>query len=528
MKEKIKSLYGGRGLPVALMFSASLSAIMLYVFRFVWVFVNIAVKAEAFMLAVQWVMIANAITLGVLSAIRLYEIKGKNGLIYKKKGYSILLGVLFGVTVLSLIIAVVFLIITALRESAGVSFEYLKALFPKASVFVLVPALALVLPKLSGKAKKAVICACIAAAFIAAVASVFPLMTYEITSDPVVIDNGKEYSVVFATTDYGTGYVTYSFEGRDYKLFDETAGRLNRAKLHSVCVPYEHLKNNEYAIGSTRVIEEYSYGSRLGKEVVSKDYMFAVNESEKQTYLAVSDWHTNLEGLYAAAENAGAYDAVILLGDATPGIDFENEAVRNIVEAGGYLSGGEMPVIFARGNHETRGAFAAELPDALGMEQMYFTAKFGDVAFVVLDSGEDKDDSHPEYGGMNNYAAYRQAQLEWLKGINVQAQRLIVLSHSWKISDVETEISDAAWQELDRLGADLVVSGHSHNCRFVGDADEREREIAQRYPDIKAYMDGGNAGEQYVASKLTITDESILIQAYSDKGEKVFDGEVNE
>ena len=126
-----------------------------------------------------------------------------------------------------------------------------------------------------------------------------------------------------------------------------------------------------------------------------------------------------LKTAYAAIEYVGDYDAVILMGDATPGVDYEEEVVKNIVEFAGKLSEGSMPVLYTRGNHETRGEYANKLADALGLDKFYYTADMGNYSFIVLDSGEDKDDSHAEYGGMTDYNTYRADMIEWLKGVNV-------------------------------------------------------------------------------------------------------------
>ena len=61
-------------------------------------------------------------------------------------------------------------------------------------------------------------------------------------------------------------------------------GRLNsNSKIHSISVPYEHLRNNTYSVGSTQVLEQYSYGSHRGKTVNSKKYTLKYNDSENQT-----------------------------------------------------------------------------------------------------------------------------------------------------------------------------------------------------------------------------------------------------
>ena len=164
--------------------------------------------------------------------------------------------------------------------------EYLKASSGLALGFILVPSLAVFLPSLSPKSKKIVTCLVLACTLVLSFITVFPIGSYEITSAPAVIDTGSGYSVVFATTSEGTGYVTYNHNGTDYKAYDNTGGRLNSdSKIHSVFVPYEHLKNNSYKVGSVKVIDGFSYGSRLGKEVVSERYSFKSNENETQNIL---------------------------------------------------------------------------------------------------------------------------------------------------------------------------------------------------------------------------------------------------
>ena len=104
----------------------------------------------------------------------------------------------------------------------------------------------------------------------------------------------------------------------------------------------------------------------------------------------------------------------------------------------------------------------------------------------------------------------------------VENEKIISLCHSWRISDVETELSDAGWAELDRLGVRLMISGHTHQCRLIGEADDREKEIFGRYPNIIGYMDGGKSGENYIASKLTLSADGISLYACNMNGEEIF------
>lgn len=503
-----------------------IGTIIYYAARASWVFIDISLNIEGFTFGLLYAMIAVAIIGAVLTALRLYETKKNGEEIYTKKWFGAISVVYTVISVLFFIAGFVFCYLSASAESASQYFPYLEKSLFNAAFFILVPFLVIFFPLFKGKARKAVTAIVLVVFTLIGICKVFPVGSYEITSNPTVIDTGKNYSVVFSTNAHGTGYVEYTYDGKDYKVYDNTAGRLNSDSLiHSISIPYEHLNNNTYKIGSVKVFEQYSYGSRTGKEVVSGEYKFSPVSADEITFLVISDWHTEIGRVYDTLEYIGDYDAVLLMGDASPGLDFEEEAVINTVEFAGEITGGAKPVIYARGNHETRGAYAGKLADSLGLDEFYYTADMGNYSFVVLDSGEDKDDSHPEYGGMTDYNTYRAEMVEWLKTTETENDKVIALSHSWQISSVEEELSQTAWNELDRLGATLVISGHNHHCRLLGET-EAEKAMLAAHPDITGYFDGGNQGDTYIASKLTLSPEEIHIEAYSNTGEKVLEHNV--
>ncbi len=524
MLKKSNALKSGI-LPSVFLVLTVISAILFRASRSNWVFINLTLGIESFTVILLTLMILTAVLLGILSALNLYGVKLNDKPFCETKTYKALLGAGVLLTVIFTVFSLIYSCGLFFGENREVFSLNLQKTIKEGALLIFIPFFAVFFPILGKKAKKVTAVAFFAFTILFGVNILFPLSGYDITSEPLVIDNGKEYSIVFSTSDRGTAYVEYSYNGKEYKVVDGIGGRMrSESKIHNISVPYEHLRNNSYKIGSTRVTEEFSYGSRLGKSVVSEEYKFIYNDSDNQTFLVISDWHTFLDRAYKAIDHLGNdYDAVILLGDATPGVDFEQQVISNIVQFGGKVSGGTKPVIYVRGNHETRGSYADELPTALGLEQLYYIADFGPYSFVVLDSGEDKDDSHPEYGGMNDYNTYRADMIEWLKEVEVKNEKVIALSHSWEISDVEEELSEAGWAELDRLGTRLIMSGHTHQCRFIGDNEGKEKETFSKYPDIIGYMDGGKSGDNYVASMLTLTSEGFTLKAADMNGEKVIE-----
>lgn len=427
-------------------------------------------------------------------------------------------GKIYGlVYIISIIITAVLTIydivsfIVAGEETIPVFFRLLLSELPFLLAVFLIMFLVFAFPKLKNGAFKKALSAVIAVGVIlSGVLRIFPCYTYKITCDPMVVDSGADYSVVFATNDEGTGYVTYEYDGKSYKVYDEDGGRIyGDSKIHTVSLPKEHLDGNTYKVGSVRVLDELSYGGRSGKEAVSKEYSFSAPSGEKQTYLTISDWHARLSKAYKSIENVKDYDGIIMLGDAVPGAMFEDEIVKYIVEFGGTLSKGEKPVIYVRGNHETRGPEASKLSGYLGLSSFYYTVGYGDYEFVVLDSGEDKEDSHPEYGGMVCYGDYRKNMVDWLETVEV-GDKAIALSHS---SDIcfEEDLHARAYSELKKLGINQIVSGHTHTMDFF----EQE--------GMNVYLDGNYS----VATLLTLQKDCYTIEAYSIDGEKIFEKTLN-
>ena len=509
-------------LPIIFLVVSVISAILFRAARSNWVFINLTLGIEAFTVILLSLMVLTAVLFTVLSALRIYEDKKSDDAFYQKKTYNVLLLAGIVLSVIFGVFAIIYSSGLAFGENSEVFTLNLKKSLSEGAFLIIVPFFAIFYPALGCKVKKAVLALAIIVTALLGINSFSPLSPYKITSTPMIIDNGSGYSVVFSTNDAGSAWIEYTFEGKDFKVFDQTGGRISsERRIHNISVPYEHLRNNTYKVGSTRIIEDFSYGSRTGKTVFSDEFTLTFNDKENQTWLVISDWHTMLNKAYSAIDNLKSeYDAVILLGDSTPGVDFEEQVITNTVQFGGEVSGGTRPILYVRGNHETRGSYADELPAALGLEQFYYTADIGPYSFVVLDSGEDKDDSHPEYGGLTDYNTYRADMIEWLKGTEVKNDKVIALSHSWRISDVEKELSVNGWSELTRLNTRLLLSGHEHKCRFIGE-NEDEKEYIEANPKITAYIDGGKVGDGYIASLLTLDGDGFEIRAVDNKGDEV-------
>ena len=94
------------------------------------------------------------------------------------------------------------------------------------------------------------------------------------------------------------------------------------------------------------------------------------------------------------------------------------------------------------------------------------------VAFLILDGGEDKPDSAPEYSGTAEYDVFRQAELEWLKEVIkdplfVDAPVKVAVMHipallfpdSWY---AQVWLNKNFVPVLNEAGVDVMLSGHHH------------------------------------------------------------------
>ena len=472
------------------------------------VFLDIALFA-GFTQILFWLIVVNAVVATVWAAL---AFKKRDFLDARSAPFSAAFAVTDFFTTAFCILNVV-LLISGGEETSPIVLQEAARLTPYALLYFAIVFFAIFFPEIKNKiARIAVVSVAAAALTLGAALTIYSPAIYDFESAPMVLDTGSDYSIVFATTDEGTGYVEYEYEGETYRVYDQKQGKIEcDSRVHSVRVPYEHLDNNSYSVGSTQMFEPYAYGSRRGKTITSEKYSFVPCDGETQVWLCVSDWHTRNDLAKQAVGYLGDYDGVILLGDASPDLNTEDELVRYLVAFGGDLSRGAMPVVYTRGNHETRGAYAPYLADALGLDEFFFEVKAGDYRFVVLDSGEDKEDGHDEYGGLADFAAYRAENTAWVESLSGD-EKTIAVCHSPRFF-LETELTDRAIAALKRLNTSLTLSGHWHYCSLD----------TELYPDLPVFIDGGHNDGVFIASRVTLSPNGITLFACNDDGESVFE-----
>ncbi len=132
------------------------------------------------------------------------------------------------------------------------------------------------------------------------------------------------------------------------------------------------------------------------------------------------------------------------------------------------------PLVYARGNHDTRGPFARELSSYVPIEEgrFYYARDAGPIHLVAVDTGEDKPDTTNVYAHLNDFAPYRDRELAWLEDHTRTSKRMaeapfrIVAMHQPMWGAVQG--GNERWTDwANRSKVDLVIAGHTHRFAHI-------------------------------------------------------------
>ena len=342
----------------------------------------------------------------------------------------------------------------------------------------------------------------------------FNLNVNYITYEPVVYAVENEYQIVFSSSTNSSGYVVVN----NKKYYDLYAGsQKSYEKVHKVSVPIEELDNaKEYSIYSLNYIYRGPFGAIKGNEC-SKTYKFKpVDTSDGLTYYSFSDIHMDLKGAKNAISMYDDYEFLVLNGDIISDVETYEDA--NYVNKVAYsLTKGEIPVIYARGNHEIKGKYSEQLYKFVGSknQKFYYNFYFKDVYGIVLDMGEDHDDDWWEYYGSADFDSYRNEQVEFLKNEIVKNEfasykyRLAVCHIPLPFINARhnhIESKKALVEQLNKMNIDMMLTGHQHEL-FIFEPGLIEPEVNLKYNE--AY-----GGKKYKGYLLDFNFPTLMISKH--------------
>ena len=291
------------------------------------------------------------------------------------------------------------------------------------------------------------------------------------THGAVVYAVEDTYQIVFSTNHSAIAWVEVGGE----KYYDLFAGSMkSEDTVHKVIVPQEKLDTaGSYSIHAEKMIYRGPFGGYKGKEISTSYDFRPVNSNDGLVYYTATDVHHAHKGAVDAAMSVESLDFLVILGDSVGMAEYEDD-VQFTNRLAHEITKGQIPVVYARGNHEIKGAYAEQLHKYVGSknESFYYWFTLSDVFGITLDLGEDHDDGWWEYYGTDRFTLYHDEQTKMLqelaetKPYENYSYTLVACHIPIQFVNSRKDHTDvkATWTELlNLIQPDLAVYGHQHD-----------------------------------------------------------------
>jgi predicted phosphodiesterase len=295
---------------------------------------------------------------------------------------------------------------------------------------------------------------------------------------PVVYAVGHDYQIMVPVSCETLMWVQVG----NQCYYDDSNGILrSNVTTHRMIVPMEELdRAGAYTICFRRMIERKPYRSETGEiEYYESSFRPIPAEGPIKIY-HISDSHNRVDGPVAAARYFGDKPDLLVLNGDIPNHSGEIAFLATIHEIASEITDGERPIVFSRGNHDTRGIYAENIADHTPTRGgiSYFSFRLGSLWGLVLDCGEDKPDDHIEYGHTICCEDFRRRETAYIREIIRNAReeyeaegvrnRLVIVHNPFTETlyppfDIEQE-TFSEWSALLReyVKPQLMLCGHMH------------------------------------------------------------------
>lgn len=300
-------------------------------------------------------------------------------------------------------------------------------------------------------------------------------------SNPCVFVIGNQYEILVLTKENGL----VSIKVGDRIFYEENSGALSTEKRHArIRVPQGVLDSARgYTVSFRASINRRAYFSILGDECEVFFPFKPLTKTDDIHIYHIADVHYRFELAKQTASYFGDdLDLLVVNGDIGEVENVEN--YREVAKFVSEVSGGLVPTIFTRGNHDTRGHLAELYTDYFPAEgkNTYFTFDVGCLHGIVYDCGEDKTDNRTEYGGVNAFEAFRRRQTDFFKGLTASEKLTLAIGHVCPaqptaekgcIFDIEGHVYAEWIAELERINTACMLCGHIHHAYILEKNDPR-------------------------------------------------------
>ncbi len=266
----------------------------------------------------------------------------------------------------------------------------------------------------------------------------------------------------------------------------------------------ENLRPGEtysYRVHSREIAVYEAYRKEFGETAVSETYTFRMPSEKDTDFTAVilNDIHQNLVlmDMYAELMKDIDYDFVVFNGDCIDDPRIEAQAVKSMSYMNEKVKAETIPVFYVRGNHEIRNAYSIGLRDLFDYvgDKTYGSFNWGDTRIVMLDCGEDKEDTHWVYYGLNDFTGLRKDQAAFLqkelKSREFKKAEKRVLIHHIPIYGLREGAYNPCFDEwgdiLQKAPFDICLNAHQHRFNY-----HPTGKLGNNYPVV---VGGGNRPE---------------------------------
>lgn len=466
-----------------------------------------------------------------LALLLMYFIK-KNARIIKPGRIILVLSPLLG----ALLSAFSYYLFTRMEGDQYLVLNYLSSSKPYLFIFAIIFLLIFINPNSKRIALSILYYGGVVIALAFMLIKVYDLGGINITSGPnLQILDSNHLAITWTTDKNSTSFVEYGSNKANLKrAYASVDGLISgNSETHKVIIPYPKNSSIVYRVLSTKINHYYQNNLEYGNTAASDFKKFTdPSHNSTLTFYIFNDVHENVR-LYKHFLADKNYDFVFLNGDAINSSDTTSEIVNKMLKPLSAATNGEKPFYYIRGNHETRGGAARELPNYLALpdNHYYYTFNIGPIFGVVLDSGEDKLDNHEEYSGLVDFNSYRDQETKWLQKVYESASyknakyRIAFVHIPLNFNDNNLGNSylktyQKNWRELlNKMNMDVVFSGHTHVPEVI-----KPEPTKFLYPTI---IGGGPTENQrkYLAVKAEVTSDkmSIFFVNYYGQQEKLYE-----
>ena len=298
--------------------------------------------------------------------------------------------------------------------------------------------------------------------------------------NPAVCVVGKTYQIMIVSQQDALISVRV---GDKYYYNHSNGIRISTAGVHRISVPAEELDREcSYTVVVQRMVERLAYFPKTDAQI-EKTYKFRPIEKINDINIYhLSDVHGELQQAVDVVKYCEKeIDLLILNGDISSTSDTFDDMIL-CYKIASEVTKGEFPCIISRGNHDLRGVGAENLAKYMPGDcyKSYYTFRLGCIWGMLVDTGEDKDDNHPAYGGTICCHDFRIQQEKMIQDTIENANNeyeedgvkyKFIVSHvpfTFKRNppfDIEKDLF-SKWSKLikDNIKPDIMICGHTHKA----------------------------------------------------------------